>query len=301
MKIKSSLALGAVALAAPLLTSCLGDGDDNREQTLVYNIVNLVTPSDADVKPYMSTGTYSFYLKGSNLTVSTADLMLGTSKSSFVTGETPYTQTVSALGTVISFNGCSGNVNQDSSLPLNNFSGRITSAVYYISTVVPGITGIATPTPIPVLKYNIGNEYTVRTFCRDAYYAGTTTTHYTDKDGNAGSFENKEIVYRAVINVEKMTADVVIYNAQFAPQQPQKITAMVLKALPVETMANGYRITGEDIIPEVVEGAATTPNPNYPFKKFSMTTTSDNLDQVAMEFNVGDRYHGMFSGVYCLF
>ena len=166
---------------------------------------------------------------------------------------------------------------------------------------MPGITGIATPTPVPVLKYNIGNEYTVRTFCRDAYYAGTTTTHYTDKDGNAGSFENKEIVYRAVINVEKMTADVVIYNAQFAPQQPQKITAMVLKALPVETMANGYRITGEDIIPEVVEGAATTPNPNYPFKKFSMTTTSDNLDQVAMEFNVGDRYHGLFSGVYCLF
>lgn len=301
MKIKSSLALGAVALAAPLLTSCLGDGDDNREQTLVYNIVNLVTPSDAAVKPYMSTGTYSFYLKGNNLTVSTADLMLGTSKSSFVTGETPYTQTVSALGTVISFNGCSGNVNQDSSLPLNNFSGRITSAAYYISTAVPGITGIATPTPVPVLKYNIGNEYTVRTFCRDSYYAGTTTTHYTDKDGNAGSFENKDIVYRAVIDVEKMTADVVIYNAQFAPQQPQKITAMILKALPVETMANGYRITGEDIIPKVVEGAATTPNPKYPFKKFSMTTTSDNLDQVAMEFNVGDRYHGMFSGVYCLF
>lgn len=300
MNIRSFLALGAVALAAPALTSCLGNENDNREQTLAYNIVNLVTPSDASVKPYMSTGTYSFYLKENNLTVSTTDLQLGTSKSFFATAEVPYSQTVSAGGTVISFSGCSGNVNNDSSLPLNNFSGRITSLVYYVGTAVPGVVGIMTPTPIPVLKYNIANDYTVRTFCRDAYYAGTTNTHFTDKDGNTGSFQNKEIIYRAVIDVTKMTADVVIYNAQFAQQQP-RIAVMVLKDLTVETLPNGYRIVGQDIIPQVVEGASTTPNPAFPFKKFQMTTVSDNLDQVAMEFNVGERFQGSFSGAYCLF
>lgn len=296
-----------------LFSSCLKDSVD--ERTINYTTNNLIIPLKGDEKPIVGVGTYSVNAIVSNGTLSvSANLRLPQRDLAISTGQVRYaTNSYSlgngAIGTVTKFQNASGTA---SSLPVTGFSGAITSLFYYPNTDIslPGInfTPAAEFGPMTVFGYNIGDEYKVRTFARDAVYSGSTSTHYAYQGQAMPTFTTDKILYRIVMSSDYKTADLIIYQAKFAEQQPVEIAAMVLKGLTVEFNSRGYTITGKDIEPQVPElnGAEMgyTTYDNYTFYNVVFQTVSDDLTTASIDYTVenprGGNYTGQFTGRYCL-
>lgn len=90
-----------------------------------------------------------------------------------------------------------------------------------------------------------------------------------------------------------------MYNAKFSdsPNEPTK-AAIYVKNLPVVFSSTGMTISGEDVIPEVLDGSTTTPNERYVFNTINFKTTDANLTQCEISYEVAGMYYGNFSGNY---
>lgn len=303
------LALAAIALTLGM-TAC-----DNDSPSLVtsanYVTTNLVIPSNTseDVKIQEVIYTNSFDVYAQLLSISSNNLIIGSGAGNLDIQSMPYSGWNTTAGSIIAFDAenISGTFG---SMSVTGFKGAITDAAYYNAESVPGVNVMSANSFIPkvIMQYKVGNDYTVKTFSRDAVYMGKTTTSVM---GMSDQFTSEDISYRVVFKDEYKKADVVMYNVQFNEKMP-KMKLMLLRDLDVQFNHLGYVITGSDIIPLVREGegqATSTGDPfkdyyteytSFPFTSFMLTNQSDDLNRMDLQFMVAGRFRGTFTGSYAL-
>lgn len=146
-------------------------------------------------------------------------------------------------------------------------------------------------------RFRVGGEYTVTVIPHIAYYGGTTVTRY-----NLGGEEKEstfyEPLYYITLDINKMTADLVIYNARFAEGMPS-LAAVNVKGLKLEpSREHGYRIYGKDIEPSVGVGSNEVAYPQYIFNEIEMHPTDELCTACDITYKVANKYEGSFIGSY---
>lgn len=292
------------------LTSCNLDNDkEDNYQTYNYPVVNLVIPSSGE--PMASRGNYNliYYTLDGTMSVQTNDLVLGYGNSSFSTSTMPYTVQgfVDSKNNYFEVTKFSGGVVNDSKMVVNGLKGYTSQLINLLNEGEPTVLGYPVQfPPALVMQYTVNQETVVKTFSGDAVYTGKTSV-MTESSG--ASFSNDGFKYRVFIKEDMKTADVIFYSAKFAELMPRTIN-FVLKGLEVKYNKNGYAVqipVGESVVPELYEGGGFTPYPSYTFSSFVLTTTSDDLTSVSINYTVDgktpqgqtvDRFFCMFSGSY---
>ena len=295
MKKTGLFAFGALCL---LTTACNpSDGETTTYNT--FNTINHITDlSTGEVTT--TNGDYKFFYNFTNQNgyVSTENLVFDNATYSFRTDEATFLNYYFNSGGQISeFNNLQGLVSMGGmSLPLKNASiGWTTMFYWYTEVSVPGINGVTSPQPYVTAYYEIGSEYAVRTFARDSYFMGTTQTSYVMGDAPK-TYTNEDMIYRFVMDLKNNTADMVIYKARFAEEMPMSITAIVIKGLTLTFTPSGYTITGEKIIPSMLEGGQLVEMPAYIFDSVNLVTTNNEITHIKLDYNVAGRYQGVFTG-----
>ncbi|MCM1153116.1 MAG: hypothetical protein NC328_05635 [Muribaculum sp.] len=305
---KNLLLLAALSM---LFSSCLKDSVD--ERTTVYQTVNLVIPNDQNAAPTVNMASYTVKtdMTAGTMTLSCPDVVVDGIKSAFTSDAMPFRSWTAMQGSINTFSGGKGMLAQ---LPVTGVSGAISGLFYYPAKPVslPGINFIGADMfgPMVVLQYNIGDTYKVKTFNRDMIFAGDTQTHYSFKGEVMPTYTTQDIMYRLVFHTDFKKADLVLYNAKFAAEQPFAIAAMVLKDLDVEFNHRGYIVSGKNVEPQVPENdedkVGYTTYDSYTFKTLLIQTTTEDLTGATIDFTVenpmdpsGD-YRGQFNGAYVL-
>ncbi|MDE5878271.1 MAG: hypothetical protein K2H47_12350 [Muribaculaceae bacterium] len=288
-------ALGAAAILAAA-ASC-NKNDSESTYTTSYPVYNLYTPLSGDRPAHVSPATYQLHydLVAITVEVSASGLTWNNTSYNFTTSATRFTSGyASDGGEMIEFKDASATVD---GMPLS-LTGMLTNRKYYTTQVVPGIKGGALnyrELPVVAFSYNVGDLYSVRTFNTEAYMGGKTETTY-EWEGETKTYTNDKMLYRTVIDTQTMTADMVIYNARFAEEMGRDLVAVVVKGLKVEWTPNGYRMSGNDIIPQYLEGGALQPIPPFTFNSISVSTVGDRMTDFVIDYEVAGQYKGHFTG-----
>lgn len=300
----NKLILGAMAGVALFATSCNTESGDST-QTVGFTVLNLVTPANGG-QSMVVTSEYTYTLNYTTSKIGVSNEMtinnvpynfsLAEGACQMFYGSNGNTSSTASTKPILItqgyvFNNLTGNVNGGS--PILNFNGQLVTN----QLQVPNIQNYAT-TQFPVMTYNIGSDYNVKTIPVGAFYLGKTNTTYTMGD-QEGSYSNDNMVYAVSIDYKKnpMTAQVMIYNAKFAENAPT-ITCITLNNLSVELKNGAYEISGENVVPSMQEGNTMTPNEKYTFNSFRMTTTNYNLSKVNINYQVAGNFYGSFQGSY---
>lgn len=297
--------------SAMLLTLASCDNDpggyswNSREHIAAYN---LVTSADgASQQALTSLCGYFFIFKydqsGNSVAVNSGSIGLPGGKAVFTTRPMPASEkTLEMEGKnkqVITFS--AGNPS-DTGAQVSDFNGMLTQAAFLPDpiVVVPGyelVFPVATE-HFAVLDYVLDDVWRVRTFWNDVTFCGTTTTN----PGADKPYENKNIRYRVVMKTDNGNlgdkADVIFYNAKFAEQAPA-IEAIVIKDLKLEFSAAGYKVSGTDVVPSMIEAGALSPTPRYKFDNFSLSVVDD-LTQATADYKVAGKFEGSFQGACIL-
>lgn len=153
-----------------------------------------------------------------------------------------------------------------------------------------------------VMSYDVPGA-TVKTINLTPRYYGTTITYFPTPAGNQTATTD-DASYGVVFSEDMKKATVTMYNIKFAPNMPRPLEAVILKDLDVTLGQNGFTITGGNgKIPEVLDGGATTPYPNFPFSTITLSSKGDFLTEVdchyEVEATIGERqmhFSADFSG-----
>lgn len=302
MKIQHLLpALFATCVA---FSSCNLDSDEqDNVQTFNLPCSNLVIPADGETFATSASYSLAFYYLSENMTLSTANLSLGTGGAfGFTSTKMPYTSAIGNFnGNTAGINSFSGGKANENGLQIQNIKGYTTTFFNVLNTGDPVNNDYkwVSFTPL-VLTYTANYDYTVKTFMADAIYTGNTMV--TSVGVNEAPYANDGIRYRIVFQQDYKKADVIFYNAKFAEAMPITIN-FILKDLDVKYNKSGYVISGNNITPLLNEGNSWTPAPGFPFSSFEFINTSDNLTSGSAMYTVqvfGKPYSCTFNGYYCL-
>lgn len=300
---KKILFAAAVAAMSLGMTSCNDDNDDITTLNIPMTSYNLVSATDGSgcavsLCNYLVIMTYPdnlLTLGSENVkTTGTSALYFQTGKLSTqaksvqVDGKSCETLTFSAL-----------NASENGSV-VTNLDGMLTQAVYIPSdNEVPGYDILVPGGTSHWLfaQYVLDGKWKIATFWPDLTYRGSTMTIFP---GQSEPFTTDGISYRLVMqrNLDNSItdkADVIFYNAQFAPQAPA-LKAIVLKDLKLEFTPRGFRVSGTNVVPKVLmDGNVLTDNTRYTFDKFDMNS-SGTMTTAAIDYTVAGIYRGSFSG-----
>lgn len=303
---KKIVLLSAMALTIGL-SACQKDGYTERTQTLSGSAINIISDLENETV-YVSNGYYTFNLKITNdamtATVASSELIADNRSLAFTSAE----QTYKSLGTNVFMQNISATagstgmmINDDVFEALFYYDKTYNPYGYYYNTADAGEYTYSLNTYAPyitVAKYMIGDTYKVNTFPTNSFFQGTTTTSYPSAEGMTSN-ETDAITYRVIMDIEHKTATMIIYNAKFSgsPAEPTK-AAIIAKDLKVEFGVRDITITGENIVPLVVEGNSTTPNENYVFNNITFKTTNTLYTTASIDYTVATVFKGSFSGSY---
>lgn len=288
---------GLIALVGFGLTSC----DLNSEQSVKNSVqvVNIVTDSENGT----TTGSIGLYAYDINFTskngsVTAEQLTYDGSKHSVAFG-TMTLQNGYMYGNGIATGQLSGGV-------ANAGGSEIKDAKFNFAPDYAGLQTI-------IASYRIGNEYTVKTFPLGTYFVGSTHTTYPGAGGTTTSYENKDMFYVVVLNMEKMTANVTMMNAKFSDSNKEPVKNVLVENIPLEFVSGAYRITGADITPKLVEANSATEYPAFNIKNISVIPSSSDLVSANIMYTVEHTmtvgaddnkqevtvtYTGQFTGAY---
>lgn len=284
MKILNKTLLLCVATAA--LTAC--SSDSNVEETFGTNTINLIYPLKGDDAAKIQQCTYSFHIDYS-------DALMDLVAPSFNVGDKTIRfqiEDMKVTGDLTSYNlSAPSFTTLDGKTQLSNLQGKLYSPAGLNHPVVADFTIVYTRQHAPVMSYNVEDKYQVRTFPQDIFYSGLSTS------SGIGQFSYDKTIYRVVVNPEKSTASVIVYNAKLAENMPQIHFALNdLKLIPRN---GGYDIVGVNIIPDnIVEG---TKYEKYPITSFKLSTLSTDLTSIKIEYSMnlmGMNASASFSGSY---
>ena len=323
--------LMAAAICGMTFTSCDMNSESTARQGFgTWNLINPIDGGDPDqcdavylADMNLSTGVTTL---ATSLEYNKSDLIFTSNEFAYQTNGYSYT-----------FRGFTGNVNNSSTMPLEDTRLVVTyNYLYPYSTftdpdnsnnkfqlnsfypnedgnVVAGkpITGVLyAPSgsgglPIVLGSYRIGHDYLVTAFTSDCTYTGTTRTTYPGSEFGA---TNKLIYYRVVLDVAKSKAYVVIYNAKFSDSEREPAKPVIyLEAMDI-TWGNGsYSIHATDVVPKIIEDGKLVARPDFTFAEFNMVPSGNWLQNAAITYKVnntvGERaiqYEGTFTGYFAV-
>lgn len=305
MKKSLFLLTGATLLIA---SSCskLDDGYQEVTRTINGPAVSIITDLDNN-SVIASYGNYAYDLKMTETSntgfVTSPELIANNVSLAFISDTQNYLST--------GYDAYFTNVKADAgntSMPINNASilalyiqdNEFNKYGYYINTdnAAKYTYTINSISPwITVAKYNIGDSYRVNTFPLNSFFKGVTTTTYPMGD-KVASNETQDITYRFILDVEKNTAVMIIYNSKFSASPMEPVKTIIVENLAVEFTPTAIKITGKDIVPDIVEGSSSTPNEDFILNSVEFTTTDNIYTLAKLDFTVADKYTGHFEGSY---
>lgn len=291
------VAASAIALMGGL-SACSMDNDEISE-SYEMKLCNLVIPSDPSQEVYVQTGSLykmNFLLNKGTVEVSGADVQLGTPKYTFNVAGISYENAMNQQGFVRRFAGASGTL-AGTSYEIKNLSGFLSTLVNWYNLPIPGFVSVQTTSTMAV-SYQVGDDYTIKTFPADMFFTGSQTTTYSFMGAPEKKFDYADAIYRVRFSDDMKSATVIIMNVTFAEEMPKIIEAIVLKDLAVSYDATGYHISGSNILPEMLEAGALTPMPQYTFNDFSLDSDGPLLTECKCAYTVAGTFHGVFSGSY---
>jgi len=283
----SALVCGAAALA---MTSCQKD-TVNSDKVNAY-IYNYITAANGQGEAKVSLCTYSFDFNWDQHVVSaTTDIVdLGNSqKLAFAFPSLPFKSNGS---TTVFWGSATNPVAASNGQQISNFEFELNPGINLPPVSLPDANlpedpegkkvtlGFALPAAFTwqgavlmytKLSYQIGNDYNVRTFWEDNVFTGETNTT-VNKDASTG-FQNTKPAYRIKIDMATKKATAVLYNAKFNEKMPEM--NLILINLNVAFNNSGITVTGDNVIPRVLEGVSLTEVPTFPFTKFKFDIYGD--------------------------
>lgn len=295
-------------IPALLLFSC-GEEKNEYTQSLNYGTTNLVTNIETG-ETTVSGGIYNvfFNLTDSWAIVTSDKINANGTTLTLKSEQTPFTSYLYNRGDeeYLSSNFTITNISNifataNGTYPIEGGSLKVTTSNYFITNPYPDITGSYYYAPAVIGEFNIDDTWLVRTFSRDSFFKGTTTTQYSFQ-GTDAEYSTEETLYRLTFNLETKKAQLVLYNARFAKEMPNPLVGVILKDLDVVFSADGYTVTGTNIVPLMIEGAGTTPAEDYTFSSFSLKSANNSLTSIDIEYVINFRhmmdYTGQFTGSY---
>lgn len=291
-------------IAAIAIVTVLASCDDKKNggpQSVItqqYTSLCLFSPEDGG-KSFIGNAEYKVtYNQTTGNATLDANLSSGFTIDMLSIPSTPYNTSGEGIDQVISFSSKDGNyVADEGTHKVSDFNAFATRS-FNTASEVPLYGRLDAMASRIYFSSVVDGLFTMKSFYADAVYCGQTITNF-QYNGTENSFNSTEGSYRVIINSREMKADVILYNIKFAEQAPSLI--LRLKGLDL-TLQNGfYTISGTDVIPEQVEGSGYTPNESFPFENFTLTTSSDMLDTVSIEYQVRNAranliYKGSFRG-----
>lgn len=294
--------MAGVAFAAALtLASCNSDSENSYTTSVNVPAYNLYSPVSGDGTVSVGLGRYSVATTFPEQTIQlVGDMVYGGTSLSFTSVDMPFTAKYASVGDVnrevISFSATDATATGSK---VTNLKATVTQAAYEPgNTSVPGYPERFVPGSslhYLVADYILNGETHVRTFWPDMTFVGTTTTTYPGMDT---FYTNTDISYRVIIqrdanNTLQNKADIIFYNAKFAPQAPE--ITVVLKDLDLAFTNNGYTISGTNVVPYMIEGSQLQETPRFAFDELHFYVLGD-LTQAQATYKVAGIYSGDFRG-----
>lgn len=294
------------AASALLMLSACDTGSGTNSASLNYLVANLVYNSTSG-ESYVCAAlyNYNFNFDAGTVALSCDGLDLGNrTKSKFTSDAVKFNagmyQDGERYGEVDVVENVKANVDNDASLPISDFRSEITGLYYTNSIPQLGIRDVVGP--LTIMSYKVGADLYVKSFPVDCVYQGTTNTTFPS-EGAIGTFSNNKTAYRVIMNIddkkiEDSTATVYICDAQFAENMPA-ISVMALKDLSLKFENGGYVISGENVIPQVLEAGSLTPNETFPFTSFTLRALyNGSVSQATISYTVKNVFQGNCFGSY---
>ena len=277
------------------LTACK-DNEYTYEFNYSVPTVNILT-NNSDGSAVASRCVYSYEAKESNGTtigsVTSSAIVIDGSSYTLQTSSGPFKNNTYT----VAFDNLSGMMTGNRNIP-------VTDGKFVFTTVFnnPSFFGITTnynfPQQFAMCQYNIGDEYSVKTFPENSFFTGSTTTEYPGQNGTESNSTNS-IYYMLSLNITDNTATMYMFNAKFSgsPMEPAK-AQINIEGLSVEYNNGSIIAKGENIIPVIVEGNVETPYENYIFNNIEFKTTTTDLSECEINYTVAGRFRGNFLGSY---
>lgn len=309
---KKKLICGIAAiLTGAALSSCSSDNEKDSQVTLdtpvyAYNHVSRVDGTGSVSTGY---GKYSFTttMPANTIMVSAKNMNLPE-----VGVSTFKTDNATLLAQSFQYDGVQGEsllfsgLKSETGTPVSEMGGLLTQCVYGPGEAeVPGYKRLI-PDDVTshwaFITYKVGTALEVNTFWPDVTFCGATETMVPGEGINLSEDVRYRVVLQRDLN-DALTgkADVIMYNAVFAPGMPE--ITIVLKDLAVQWTQNGYRIAGDDIVPFMLMDGALIQNPSKVLDSFKFDVTKGSFNGVktglvngSASYTVDGKYQGMFGG-----
>lgn len=296
MKVKSSSLL-FLTLAASLVACNKDEPGTQITATNIYKVASIVAPQDGTPSAAISSYTTYYDLVKGTAKISCADLSADNRTVSFETAPLELKTWAEQGEFAVNSVKVTGHVPMVSTgVQIENLNMYLTDGIYDLKRSAPGVTNEYGTSLGLFMQYDLGGATKVKTLPADITFGGSTVTSYPSEDGMQ-AYQNDDIKYRIVFDMKSKKADVVLYDAKFAPPAPA-LKGLVLRGLDVTFTADaGFKVSGTEIIPEAFEGPeAATPNPRYVFNSFELYSSSSDLTSAKCDYQVSQVFRGSFSG-----
>lgn len=299
MRLNKRILAGALPAIALLAASCGSTSEPTQTISFSPKVNSLYIPDNMMEDVTCQTGmTYgiSMDLIKRTMILQCNELRVGGKNLSFTTDAMPMDYLMNGvMWTAYVKNGAATGAGN---AEVSNLNGYVTNIVqYYKPTLGEPLAGNVV-SPLPFITYHV-NDYIVKTFAENSYFAGETVTQYPTEGGQE-TFKNSDPIYRVQFSSDMKKADVVIYKACFAKSMKDKgivLEGIYVKGLDVKLTRSGYELSGTDIIPESLgDGGALLPYERYKFDSINIRTVNGDMSQISCDYVVASVFRGTFTG-----
>lgn len=170
---------------------------------------------------------------------------------------------------------------------ITNLDGSYTSAANYVTTPVPGFVTPQGAALRLLLGYTYNDTYRIRTFWPECFYKGNTII---TSDGGE-EFSTTNTVYRISMNMEKMTAQCVIYSPEHTISDTEAPTAILLSEIPVVFDHSSYHLEASEPKTHVLAagGSAFEESDSWKASDFRLEITSSDLTMALISYRISGR------------
>ena len=292
------------------VTSCNNNDDWEESFAFPTKTINIVTDLSSG-ETSASWGSYQVDLTyGPNKgKISSSDLVVGAGNNSLAMAESEFSPNVNYNLGFAYFKNTSAKVSGVSTFNVTN-DVFLTTPLYWFTTdacaqytyspvMLNAGNGKTTVQPAMIAKFQLGNEYLVRTYQQDTFFDGESKITYTIQ-GETETNITKTIGYRLHIENDLKSAALILYNAKFSnnPNEPDgKI--IIVPDLDIEYSGDGIKVTGTEVVPLLIEAGGTTPYDRYTFNTLEFKTDKEMLTTCTIRYTLmKGAFTGSFEGGY---
>ncbi len=281
-----------MAVAAIMLASCSTETKDSY-QTVPFPECNLIIDNyDMSQPAQVSVAAYNvkFNFTKSCIDISTSDIIINNKNYSFETDtmaivNKPFSFTYEGkdeTGMKMTFakNGPAG-----AGSAASNLSGSFTVCFYRTGDLLSPSYTVQGPDRLD-LSYTLNDRYRVQTFWPTALYRGQTVV-----TSGSNTFSTRGSDYLSVIDFEKKTASLYVYNAEFAADAEKPLPKVILlEDIPVIFSHDGFYLQSDSPKTKVLgknnNAAAMVDSVGFAATDFSMYMTSSDLADVDISYKL---------------